>query len=62
MCKNRDDSPTDETSWERRFESPPLTPGMTYSYVVTAQWRGPDGRDVVGARTVSETTWASAPG
>ena len=38
-----DDSPTEQTGSERSFESPPLTPGKTYSYMITAQWRGPDG-------------------
>jgi hypothetical protein len=35
------------------FETPPLPPGKTYSYVVTAQWRGPDGQDVVRKQQVS---------
>ena len=48
-----DDSPTEQTGPERSFVSPPLTPGKTYSYVVTAQWRGPDGKDVVRKQPVS---------
>ena len=48
-----DDSPTAQTGLERTFESPPLKPGQTYSYVVTAQWRGPDGKDVVRRMQVS---------
>jgi uncharacterized protein (TIGR03000 family) len=48
-----DDNPTVQTGSERRYYSPPLTPGQTYSYVITAQWRGPDGADVVKKETVS---------
>jgi uncharacterized protein (TIGR03000 family) len=48
-----EDYPTVQTGSERYFESPPLTPGKTYSYVVTAQWRGPDGKDVVRKQEVS---------
>jgi uncharacterized protein (TIGR03000 family) len=48
-----DDIPTVQTGSERRFESPPLTPGKTYSYEVTAQWRGPDGQYVVRKQPVS---------
>jgi uncharacterized protein (TIGR03000 family) len=42
-----DDSPTEQPGWERSFESPPLKPGKTFSYMVTAQWRGAYGEDVV---------------
>lgn len=42
-----DDFLTEQTGFERSFESPPLKPGKAYSYVVTAQWRGPNGNDVV---------------
>jgi uncharacterized protein (TIGR03000 family) len=48
-----DDFSTQQTGSERSFESPPLTPGNTYSYVITAQWRGPDGKDVVRKQQVS---------
>jgi uncharacterized protein (TIGR03000 family) len=48
-----DDSPTKMTGSERSYESPSLTPGKTYSYMVTAQWSGPDGQDVVQKRQVS---------
>jgi uncharacterized protein (TIGR03000 family) len=48
-----DDSPTAQTGSERYFESPPLTPGKTYSYAMTAQWRGPDGKDIVRKQQVS---------
>jgi len=48
-----DDSPTEQTGTERFFTSPPLTPGKTYSYVIKAQWPGPDGKDVVRNLQVS---------
>jgi uncharacterized protein (TIGR03000 family) len=48
-----DDSPTVQAGPERRFQSPALTPGKTYEYVVTAQWRGPDGTDVVRKQPVT---------
>ena len=48
-----DDFLTEQTGPERSFESPPLTPGKTYSYEITAQWRGPDGKDVVRKQQVS---------
>jgi uncharacterized protein (TIGR03000 family) len=48
-----DDSPTQQTGSERLYVSPPLTPGDTYHYVVTAQWRGDDGKDVVRKQRVS---------
>jgi len=48
-----DDFPTQQKGSERSFESPPLTPGKTYSYVITAQWRGPDDKDVVRKQRVS---------
>ena len=48
-----DDSATQQTGSERSFESPALTPGKTYSYTITAQWRGPDGQSVVQKRQVS---------
>jgi uncharacterized protein (TIGR03000 family) len=47
-----DDNPTVQGGIERRYDSPPLAPGTTYSYVVTAQWRGPDGKDVVRKQSV----------
>jgi uncharacterized protein (TIGR03000 family) len=48
-----DDNPTNQSGPQRTFESPPLTPGKTYEYVITAQWRGPDGKDVVRKQQVS---------
>jgi uncharacterized protein (TIGR03000 family) len=37
---------------ERRFESPALTPGRSYSYDVKAQWRDKDGKEVTRTRHV----------
>ena len=48
-----DGTPTEQTGPERRYQSPPLTPGKTYSYEITARWRGPDGKDVVRKQSVS---------
>jgi uncharacterized protein (TIGR03000 family) len=48
-----DDSPTKQTGSERYYETPPLTAGKTFSYVVTAQWLGPDGTNVVRKQRVS---------
>jgi uncharacterized protein (TIGR03000 family) len=47
-----DGSPTAQTGPERRYESPALAPGKTYSYEIKAQWRGPDGKDVVRKQSV----------
>jgi uncharacterized protein (TIGR03000 family) len=38
-----DGSKTTQTGTERRFESPTLTPGKTYSYDVRARWMGDEG-------------------
>jgi len=48
-----DDHLTVQIGSLRAYETPPLKPGGTYSYVVTAQWRGPDGKDVVQKQKVS---------
>lgn len=48
-----DDSPTQQGGSERLFETPPLAPGKTYSYVIKAQWRSADGQDVIRKQQVS---------
>ena len=48
-----DDSATVQTGSERTYQTPPLPPGNTYSYAITAQWRGPDGQDVVRKQHVN---------
>ncbi len=48
-----DDTLMKQGGTERLFESPPLTPGKAYSYVITAQWHGPDGQDVVRKQQVT---------
>jgi uncharacterized protein (TIGR03000 family) len=42
-----------ETGSVRQFQSPPLSPGRTYSYDVQATWRTADGKDVTRTRQVS---------
>ena len=41
-----------QTGPERQFVSPPLTPGVNYTYEITALWMK-DGREVVGKRTLN---------
>jgi uncharacterized protein (TIGR03000 family) len=47
-----DGQETSQSGTERLFESPPLTPGQTYTYCITARWCGPDGKDVTVKRDV----------
>ncbi len=47
------DTPTKEEGAVRTFQSPPLTPGRTYTYNLRARWRGEDGRDVVRTRRLT---------
>jgi uncharacterized protein (TIGR03000 family) len=47
-----DDAPTRQTGALREFESPPLTPGMAYTYDIRAQWRE-GGREVTRSRHIS---------
>jgi uncharacterized protein (TIGR03000 family) len=42
---------TEQTGMVRRFVSPPLTPGRTYTYNLKAKWTD-NGREVVEARTL----------
>ncbi len=44
---------TEETGAVRQFQSPPLTPGRTYSYDVRATWKDSEGREVVRTRHLS---------
>jgi uncharacterized protein (TIGR03000 family) len=46
-----DDTATKQTGALREFESPPLTPGKTYSYDIRAQWRE-NGREVTQSRHI----------
>src|SRR5262245_25198846 len=41
-----------QTGTTRQFASPPLNPGRSYTYRITARWVGPDGQPVVRARDV----------
>jgi uncharacterized protein (TIGR03000 family) len=47
-----DNKATRQDGGERRFESPALTPGRTYTYDVKAQWRDKDGKEVTRTRHV----------
>ena len=46
-----DDTATKQTGTLREFESPPLTPGKTYTYDIRAQWRE-NGREVTQSRHI----------
>jgi len=43
---------TSQTGAERRFISPPLQPGKTFTYDIRARWTGPDGKPMEQTRQV----------
>ncbi len=47
-----DGQATKQTGADRRFESPALKPGHSYSYDVKAQWRDKNGKEVTRTRHV----------